>query len=113
MTELDGFRKQIETEERWRDWMAEVKDSPPLKFKGEWNLFIIPPVNGVMTRFFVEKGSKSVSVYLDCLERKGSVGSPYYEVFQTEGVVNNKSPKRFLINETKELIDCLSDILDR
>lgn len=89
----------IEHQEGWRDW---VKQIPSLKFDPEWMVKIIPPFGGAMARFLINLNHARVSVYLDCNDNLGCVGSPYWEVYPVDGDV-----ARFLIHETDDLMACI------
>jgi len=75
-------RCRIEDAEEWREWIGKV---PSIKFPAEWKIKIIPPYGGAIVRFRVIKGKHEVSVYLDCYDRLGCYGSPYWEIYPYEG----------------------------
>jgi len=64
-----------------------AKKIPAMKFPSDWNVQIIPPFGGAIVRFTVQRdGSKNkVSVYLDCYDRLGAVGQPYWELYPYKG----------------------------
>lgn len=61
-----------------RKWIKEI---PFISFPSEWLVQIIPPFNGAVVRFRIQSGSAEISVYLDCYDRLGYYGSPYWEVY--------------------------------
>lgn len=97
-------RIEIERDEEWSEW---IKKIPPLKFKDDWEVKIIPPFGGAIARFFIDKGDKHVSVYLDCYDKLGYVGQPYWEIYPYE-----EDTARVLMEETDELIKIISSVLD-
>lgn len=48
---------------------------------------ISPPFSGAVVRFRVKKDKAEVSIYLDCYDRLGFYGEPYWEVHPHEGDV--------------------------
>lgn len=96
-------RYQIESDERWTDWMRSI---PSLKFLPEWEVKVIPPFGGAMARFRVSHGDKSISVYLDVYDCLGCMGEPYWEIYPYEG-----DTFRCLMNETEELIEAIDKAL--
>lgn len=62
----------------WDKWREEI---PLIKFDPDWEVKIIPPTGGAVVRFLVRKGSKEISVYLDCYGLLGFFGSPYWEAY--------------------------------
>lgn len=83
----------------WHKWMNEI---PYLQFPSDWLVKAIPPFNTGIIRYWVTKpGLKDrVSIYLDCYDTSGCVGQPYWEIYPIDG-----DCERFLMNETKELLD--------
>lgn len=108
-------RLEMEVEEEWDKWRDVILRSNPLKFKEGWSVFVIPPEVGAIARFVVKKGDVSLSVYLDCLERLGYVGGPYYEVYPIGGEVSgdNKEdwPRRYLLGEEEEMMKEIEESL--
>lgn len=49
---------------------------------------MIPPFGGAMVRFVVEFNGRICSVYLDCYDNLGFVGSPYWEVYPGDDNTN-------------------------
>ena len=72
------IRLEVENLEEWESWTQEI---PYLRFKNEWEVCIIPPRLGLMSRFIVRRENKEVSVYLDVYDRAGFMGQPYWEVY--------------------------------
>ena len=109
---LEG-RIAVERDEEWSKWREAILSAPPIKFKSYWSVYIIPPDSRAITRFIVELVGVRVSVYLDCLDRLGCVGQPYYEVYPIKGVSNPDGdwPQRFLLTETEEMMAALEALL--
>ena len=53
-------------------------DIPPLRFKEEWEVQIIPPFGGALVRFLVSANDKLLSVYLDGYNMLGGVRGEIY-----------------------------------
>ena len=90
---------ELERDERWTYW---IKRIPAIKFKGSWEVKVIPPFAGAMARFWIDEGEAHVSVYLDVDDSLGCVGEPYWEVYPIDG-----DTFRCFLHETKELIDAI------
>lgn len=92
---------------------------PYLRFKSDWRVQIIPPFGGAVARFYVSKGDKEVSVYLDRFDMLGYEGEPYWEAYQIKGggddvdVDVDVDPVRFKMAEANELISHIEEILDQ
>ena len=112
MFDLDP-RLSVEKDEEWSKWKEEILSAPPIKFESYWSVYIIPPETFAITRFVIECRDVRVSVYLDCLDKLGCVGAPYYEVYPIKGTSNPDGdwPRRFLLNEAKEMNEALKSLL--
>ena len=97
-------RYEIERREEWDKWRVEI---PALQFPPDWKVKIIPPFAGAIVRFVVEKGEKSVSVYLDCYDKLGCFGAPYWELYPYGDDVC-----RVAMAESTELIQRIQESLD-
>lgn len=99
---LSRERQLVENHEKWREW---CKDIPSLHFKEDWEVKVIPPFMGVLARFTVSKGDRSVSVYLDgdC----DTINEPFYEIYDGTDVM-----RFFMDGNTKEMMDVIGKILD-
>ena len=90
-------RIEVESEEKW-DTIC--KSVPALNFKEEWDVKVIPPFGGAVTRFQIEKDGKFLcSVYLDWYDKLGCYGAPYYELYPWESDI-----KRYALTEVNELM---------
>jgi hypothetical protein len=96
-------RAKVEQEEEWREWIDKI---PPLKFKRNWTVRVIPPFAGAIARFIVETEKGRVSVYLDCYEKLGYFGEPYWEIYPYNGDVY-----RVKMASADELISAISKSL--
>lgn len=102
-------RYKIEHQEKWREWCDKM---PQLQFDSDWNVRIIPPFAGALTRFNITKGDKGVSVYFDAYSSLGWMYDendkpiPYFEVY------NNFSTQRYYLNETDKMMADIRDILN-
>ena len=75
-------RYDLEAREEWRKWCDEI---PSMNFPEEWNVKIIPPFAGAIARFMVTYKDRRGSVYLDCYDRIGFFGEPYWEAYPIKG----------------------------
>ena len=89
-------------------WMKEI---PYIKFKKEWLVKVVPPFAGAVCRFFIKNSEEQeghVSVYLDCYDKLGFVGEPYWEIYPVDD-----DCYRVMMNDTKELIDIIEKSLSQ
>jgi len=79
---FDDF-DQIRQAEKLQEYEKWAKKIPYLTFPSNCEVQIIPPSLGAIVRFMVKRKDtgKSVSVYLDCYDRLGCVGKPYWEIY--------------------------------
>jgi hypothetical protein len=98
-------RHFIEREYEWDKWRKEI---PDIKFPSDWKVKIIPPFGGAVIRFLVSKGSKTVSVYLDCYGELGAMDKPYWEIYPDKDGYNS----RFYINEVDEFMQEIKNSLN-
>lgn len=82
----------------WSKWIERI---PVIPLKFGWGIRVIPPFGGAVVRFSIIKNDISISVYLDCYGKLGSMTEPYWEIYPSEG----NDPERFLMNEVNELSD--------
>lgn len=111
--DLKSQRSFIEYEENWGDLISDI---PSLNFKPEWDIKIIPPFGGAMGRFTVKYKDKIISVYYDVNDSLGYMGEPYWELYPTQGLPEDKDdfyPKRYLNNETEEMLEEIEKILTK
>lgn len=83
---MENYRLTYEYEQQMehRKWAKEI---PYIQFPADWKVQITPPFAGAVVRFRVQKDDMEVSIYLDCYDRLGCYGSPYWEVYPHEGDV--------------------------
>jgi hypothetical protein len=94
-----------EQELEYRRWTKEI---PFIKFDADWEVKVIPPFAGAVVRFFVRKGAKEVSVYLDCYDNLGYMDKkPHWEIYPDKDDENS----RFYMNETEELLSAIREAL--
>jgi len=77
-------RTELETRDEWRRWTETI---PYIQFSPEWEVRIVPPYGGAIARFYVRYGDNQCSVYLDCYNRLGFFGAPYWEVYPIDNDV--------------------------
>jgi len=71
----------VEKTFEWEKWAKEI---PFINWPSNWSIKAIPPFCGAVIRYRIvdnENPENSVSVYLDCYDALGCVGSPYWEVY--------------------------------
>lgn len=95
-------RAQVEKEDEWMKWAAEI---PFVKWPSDWEVKAIPPLNGTIVRYLIQTPKcKYVSVYLDCYDRLGHYGAPYWEVHPHKGDV-----ARCALKDVDELLKLISE----
>lgn len=103
------LRVKIETSENWQHW---AKAIPFLRFRNDWEVQIVPPVNDATTRFVIRKDDIYVSVYFDANSQLGYMYDddgkpiPYFEAIATNGFEG-----RYLLNETDQMMDDIANAL--
>jgi hypothetical protein len=90
------LRHEIETRDEWARWMREI---PEIEFPAGWKIRMRPPMTGAIVRF----DANGISVYLDCYERLGLGGGPYWEIHPSE----NGDCERFAMEDIEGLLDGL------
>lgn len=105
-SEIGQLSFRLEKLMDWREWMKKI---PYIDFGDDLEVSVIPPFAGAMTRFLVRlKGKESrISVYLDCHDILGYMEEPYWEAYAIKG-----DTARFLLNETKELVEAIRNELN-
>lgn len=71
-------RYELEANEEWNKWCKEI---PFIALPAGVKFKVLPPFHGAIVRFKAEYEGKTVSVYLDCYDKLGSFGSPYWELY--------------------------------
>ena len=106
---LMPVRAETELKETWLKWASMI---PYLTFPPHWQIKIIPPFGGAIVRFGVKtdemRDGDSISIYLDCLDKLGYMGQPYWEVYP----INDGYTYRCTIKETKGLIEAIQKCID-
>lgn len=100
------FHAQIEYDQWFetRQWGPKI---PYLRFPADCEVKIIPPFAGASCRFMIKRGSKSISVYLDCYGILGAMDKPYWEIYPYKG-----DTFRCWIDETNELLRAIEEELE-
>jgi hypothetical protein len=92
-------------DEEFEEWRTKI---PAIQFPGDWKVTMIPPFGGAIVRFWIwipgTEDKDIISVYLDCYDRLGCAGEPYWEVYPYQGDCG-----RCLMNETKKLLEMIAD----
>lgn len=89
----------------WRKWINEI---PYLKFPESWEVKAVPPFSGAIIRYHIRRGDAFVSVYLDCYDRLGHMGEPYWEIHPYYD-----DCMRYLMAETDQLLDGIETALQQ
>lgn len=97
--ELFLKRLDVEKNEDWDVWVG----LPRLKLKEGWEIQLVPPFGGAICRALIWSGDKRVSIYFDALDRIGSVGSPYWEIYPDE----NGDNARFYTQEVDKMLEAI------
>ncbi len=96
---------QVESGMEYDKWFDQI---PYFDIPKGWKFKPVPPFAGAVARFRVLAEGKEFSIYLDCYDRLGCVGAPYWEVYEIDGDV-----MRFDIKDSSGLIDCIKNELER
>lgn len=104
------LRSRVEREENWREWCGKI---PPLHFDSDWDVYIIPPFGGALTRVVVKKNGKQVSVYFDAYSLLGYMYNedkpiPYFEIYPSP----DGEPRRYLLDETERMMEDIRTVLN-
>lgn len=99
----EGFRLSaaLEQEDEWRKWTVEI---PYINWPSDWEVKAIPPMTGAIIRYRIKHQDDSISVYLDCYDRLGAFGEPYWEVYPIGGDTG-----RCAMNDTDRLIELVKE----
>ena len=99
-------RHEIEEKEEWEKWTNEI---PFIKWPPDWEVKAVPPSMGAIIRYQIKTPKCAfISVYLDCYDRLGWVGKPYWEVYPH----NDGECFRCLLKETDLLIKAIGECSD-
>lgn len=98
------MRIHVEEEEKW---LGLCRDMPELTFRPDWKVKVIPPFGGAIIRFYVTKGDRYVSVYLDAFGRLGAVEYPYFEAYPI-----GDDCRRYSVDDVGSMMDDISKELD-
>jgi hypothetical protein len=94
---------EVEAIQEYRKWINEI---PYINFPETWEVKIVPPMGGAIIRFVVKRkggdDNNQVSVYLDCYDRLGCVGEPYWEIYPVKNDTH-----RCLMNDVQELLEII------
>ncbi len=98
---------KLEARDEWRKWLQEI---PFIPFKDTWQIQVIPPFGNAIARFKVRSTvnyETSCSIYLDCYDKLGSYGKPYWEIFPVEG-----DTRRCDMNDVESLVMYIGQALN-
>jgi hypothetical protein len=90
---------EVETIQEYSKWEKLI---PFIKFPKDWEVKMIPPFGGAIVRFVVKRGENFVSVYLDCYDRLGCYGKPYWEIYPCK-----PDTYRCDMNDIEDLLDAI------
>jgi hypothetical protein len=93
---------KLAEQDQWQKWAKEI---PCFSWPPEWKVKAVPPFGGAIIRYWIKTPKcDHVSVYLDCYDRLGYVGAPYWEVYPYDG-----DCFRCAMAETEELLKAISE----
>jgi len=80
-------------------WIKHFPLLPIMSFPSNWKVQIIPPYGGALIRFKLYPNIATIiSVYLDVDDSLGSVGAPYWEIYD-----GHETHRYLLASETQEM----------
>ncbi len=92
---------------------------PPLHFKPEWDVHVLPPFGGAMMRFVVSYKGSAVSVYCDFYSQLGffnGENEPYWEMYPRTYVDQHGNMRadtaRFALDDTEGLMKTIEKELN-
>lgn len=103
---VDEQEKLIDVQEayEWKKWAQEI---PYIHWPSDWQVKAVPPFSTGIIRYWIRThkmlSNAIVSVYLDCYDRAGYVGEPYWEVYPVGGDCH-----RCLMADTAKLLKLIS-----
>ena len=105
--EYSAITKVYEVEEimEYNKWMKEI---PFIKFKSDWEVKITPPFAGAVARFRVRKNGVEISIYLDCYDKLGCFGEPYWGIYP-----HGEDVFRCKMNDTEALLKAIEESLSQ
>ncbi len=103
--ELHRAENLLKKELEYSKW---VKEIPFIEVPNGWEIRPIPNFALSVARFNIKAGEYRFSVYLDCYDRLGYFGEPYWEVYKIRDDI-----ARFAMDDTKGLINCIKEELAR
>ena len=103
------YRLLVEKAYEYHKWLMEM---PPLHFKENWKVTIVPPFHGAIVRFYVDYKDKHVSCYLDCYDELGYYGEPYWEIYPYTYEDDTVDVWRCPFKNTDELIAKITEELE-
>jgi hypothetical protein len=91
----------------WDKWRVEI---PFIPLNPDWLFKPVPPFGVGVARFHVrhkDHPETFVSIYLDCYDQAGCVGSPYWEIHPIDG-----DCARYMMSEVDDLVKGIQQSLD-
>lgn len=95
-------RRAIEIAEDWTTWATRI---PTFAIPEGVQVKLQPPYMCAMVRVHLEANGRSASIYLDVSDTLGTMGEPYWELF------DGGECHRFLMGEVSELEQCIRETL--
>jgi hypothetical protein len=93
---------RLEEMHEWRKWASQI---PFISWPPDWKVKAVPPFGSAIIRYFIQTPNRDfVSVYLDCYDRLGVMGKPYWEVYP-----HNGDCFRCYLNEVDELLKAIGE----
>jgi len=74
---------EVDTFQEYRKWSKQI---PYINFPIDLGVIIMAPPKGAIIRFLIKRKNSDtfMSVYLDCYDRLGVVGEPYWEIYNSK-----------------------------
>lgn len=101
------MESKVAEKKEYDKWIEEI---PNIKFPNDWEVRIIPPTLGAIVRFLVFKNNTRISVCLDCYDRLGVYGEPYWGIYPAK--YNDMGIDRFAMNDIEGLLEGIEKSLE-
>lgn len=100
--ELTKTRIALERVEEWEKYT----NLPRIALPDGIAMQMLPANVGAMARIVLWKGDQRLSIYFDTLDRLGSMGQPYYELYPNLG----GDTSRYLVGEEDQMAEEIARI---
>ena len=106
--EVFNAESVIYKNQEWRKWSKEIPYIP-IKNLSEYEVRAIPPFGGAVIRYNFRnpKNEKFCSIFLDCYDRLGCFGEPYWEIYPYSVDVTRVS-----MEEVDRLVELIIEVME-